>query len=386
MQYRAIGLMSGSSLDGLDIVYTELEETGGKWSYDIKAASCIEYEDEWMQKLKAAPHLSAYEYLLLHIAYGRFIAETVNDFIAVNDLYHKVQLIASHGHTVFHTPHLGMTAQLGDGATIAALTGINVVSDLRIMDVALGGTGAPIVPVGEKLLLKGYNYFLNIGGIANISANISSLHDTQNESSSTQVKNYIAFDVCPASRVLNMLAYKEGKAYDDKGQIAKSGSVNAALLSQLNDLNYYKQSYPKSLANDFGTEIIFPLVQASGISTANSLRTYVEHIVQQVAHAINLVNGEWAMGIKQKVKGNSKMLVTGGGVFNNFLIERLRDTFKIFNIEVIVPDDNLVQFKEAMIMAFLGILRWREEDTVMNTVTGASRSSIGGAVWIGLEA
>src|SRR5437870_448941 len=145
MQYRAIGLMSGSSLDGLDIVYAELEETGGKWSYDIKAATCTEYNNEWIKKLKDAPHLSAYQYLLLHTAHGKFIAQEVNNFIEHNDLDHKVQLIASHGHTVFHAPDLGMTAQLGDGATIAALTGINVVNDLRIMDVALGGQGAPIV-------------------------------------------------------------------------------------------------------------------------------------------------------------------------------------------------------------------------------------------------
>ncbi len=371
MQYRSLGLMSGSSLDGLDIVYTELEETGGKWSYDIKAAICIEYNNEWLQKLKYAPQLSAYEYLLLHTAYGKFIAEKVNDFIKDNNLQHKVQLIASHGHTVFHAPQLGMTAQLGDGATIAALTGINVVSDLRMMDIALDGQGAPIVPMGEKLLLKEYNYFFNIGGIANISANL----DT-----------YIAFDVCPANRVLNMLANKEGKTYDDKGQIAKTGSVNKSLLMQLNNLDYYKQSFPKSLANDFGTEVIFPLIESSGISIADALRTYSEHIVQQVCNAINLVNSKYATGNRQKAIGNNKILITGGGAFNTFLIERLSDELKIFNIDVIIPDDKLIQFKEALVMALLGVLRWREEDTVMDTVTGASRSSIGGAVWIGLEA
>src|SRR3954454_4770960 len=156
MQYRVIGLMSGSSLDGLDIVYAELEETGGNWSYEIKAAACMEYSRGWIDKLKAATHINAYDYLLLHSGYGKFVAEKVNDFIDANELHHKVQLIASHGHTVFHVPRFGMTSQLGDGATIAALTGINVVSDLRIMDVALGGQGAPLVPAGEKLLFKNY--------------------------------------------------------------------------------------------------------------------------------------------------------------------------------------------------------------------------------------
>jgi anhydro-N-acetylmuramic acid kinase len=367
MQYRVIGLMSGSSLDGLDIVYTEFEETGNNWSYEIKAAACAEYSNKWTNKLKAATNLNAYDYLLLDSAYGKYVAEKVNSFIDANDLHHKVQLIGSHGHTVFHAPQLGITAQLGNGATIAASTGINVVTDLRIMDVVLGGQGAPIVPVGEKLLFKEYNYFLNLGGIANISANLLS-----------SSKTYIAFDVCPANRVLNMLASKEGKLYDDKGAIGRTGSVNTALLTRLNDLEYYKQSYPKSLANYFGTDIVYPWIESFNLSTADALRTYTEHIIQQIVNAINLVNGQWSTV-------NKKMLVTGGGAFNDFLIERLRDALKIFNIEVVVPGENLIKYKEALIMGLLGVLRWREEDTVMSSVTGASRNSIGGAVWMGQE-
>lgn len=384
MQYRVIGLMSGSSLDGLDIVYAELEETGGKWSYEIKAATCIEYNEAWLEKLRAAQHLSGYEYLLLHTAYGKFIAEKVNEFIDANDLHHKVQLIASHGHTVFHVPRLGMTAQLSDGAAIAALTGINVVSDLRVMDVALGGEGAPIVPMGEKLLLKEYDYFLNIGGIANISANVSTSLDVK-PSSSTPLGTYIAFDVCPANRILNMFANKEGKPYDDKGKIARSGSVNNSLLAQLNALDYYKQPFPKSLANEFGANVVFPLIQSFDITTEDASRTYVEHIVQQVENAVGSVNDQWPM-----VNGQSsipkKLLVTGGGAFNDFLVERLQEGLKKFNIDVILPNENLIKYKEALIMALLGVLRWREESTIMNSVTGATRSSIGGAVWIGQEA
>jgi len=374
MQYRVIGLMSGSSLDGLDIVYTELEETGGKWSYEIKASTCVEYSDEWINKLRTSTDLNAYDYLLLHCAYGKFTAERVNDFIDENDLHHKVQLIVSHGHTVFHAPQSGMTAQIGDGATIAALTGINVVSDLRMMDVALGGQGAPIVPVGEKLLLNEFDYFLNLGGIANISANFLATS-----------KTYIAFDVCPANRVLNLLANKEEKSYDDKGLIARTGLVNTALLTQLNNLDYYKKSFPKSLANDFGTNVIFPLIESTNLSAQDALRTYTEHIVQQIAYAINLVNDECLPAAQAGTMVNKKMLVTGGGAFNDFLIERLSDSLKVFDIEVVVPDENLIKYKEALIMGLLGVLRWREEDTVMSSVTGASRNSIGGAVWMGQE-
>ena len=366
MQYRAIGLMSGSSLDGLDIVYTELDDSGGKWQYEIKTAACIAYTSEWQTKLQNAGSLNAYEYLLLHTAYGRWIGDQVNEFIAANHLHHKVQLIASHGHTVFHAPQLHMTAQLGDGATIAAVTGINTVSDLRAMDVALGGQGAPIVPMGEKLLLKDYTYCLNIGGIANISCKNSN--------------DYIAFDVCPANRVLNLLSNTEGKPFDDGGAIAKSGSVNTALLTQLNNLDYYKQNYPKSLANDFGTDVVFPLIESFQLSATDALRTYTEHITQQLVYAVNNLRQT------STAEQTSKLLVTGGGAFNTFLVERITDALKPFNIEVVIPNSDLINYKEALIMALLGVLRWREEDTLMRSVTGALRNSIGGAVWIGQEA
>lgn len=362
MIYRAIGLMSGSSLDGIDIVFTELEERAGRWAFEIKAAECIPYNKAWWQKLKDATKLDAWEYLLLHAAYGKFTGETVNAFIEKHKLHHQVQLIASHGHTVFHAPELGMTAQLGDGAAIAAITGINVVSELRAMDVALGGQGAPIVPVGERLLLPQYAYYLNLGGIANISANLDD--------------KYIAFDVCPANRVLNMLAAKVGKEYDDNGAMAQAGALHTGLLTQLNTQPYYQKMYPKSLDNNFGTAVLYPLIESMGLTVEDALRTYTEHIVQQIAYAVNSLQ---TTVVKQ-------MLVTGGGAFNSFLVQRLQASLNVFNIEVVVPDENLVKYKEALVMALLGVLRWREEDTVMQSVTGATRNSIGGAVWIGQEA
>jgi anhydro-N-acetylmuramic acid kinase len=355
--------MSGSSLDGLDIVLAELEESGGKWSYTIRAAACYAYTPEWESRLREATSLNAYDYLLLHSAYGRYIGEAVNRFIEEHQLHHQVQLVASHGHTSFHAPQFGMTGQLGDGATIAAVTGINVVSDLRAMDVALGGQGAPIVPMGEKLLLGDYAYFLNLGGIANISANLAG--------------NYIAYDICPANRVLNMLAALAGKTYDDGGQLAASGRLHTALLTQLNNLPYYRLPYPKSLANDFGTAEVYPLVQSFNLDVADALRTYTEHITQQVGYAVNNLQPSPAGG---------RLLVTGGGALNTFLVNRLQQVLQPLGIEVVVPDTHLIQYKEALIMALLGVLRWREENTVLASVTGAARNSIGGAVWIGQEA
>src|SRR6476660_5986878 len=185
MVYRAIGLMSGSSLDGLDIAFVEFQENAGKWSYEILNVDCYQYTDEWMKRLKSAISLSALDYQLLHVDYGHYIGQQVNQFIEKNNLQYQVALIASHGHTTFHVPERKMTAQLGEGAAIASEALLPVVTDLRALDVALGGQGAPIVPIGEKLLLGDYNYFLNLGGIANISIN---------------TEPYLAFDVCPANR------------------------------------------------------------------------------------------------------------------------------------------------------------------------------------------
>ncbi|MDB5277969.1 MAG: hypothetical protein JWR61_2924 [Ferruginibacter sp.] len=359
MIYRAIGIMSGSSLDGLDIAFTELTETGGKWSYQILVADCLAYETKWKEKLANATSLSAADYLLLHTAYGHYIGQAINKFIDNNNLHHRVNLVASHGHTTFHLPGQKMTAQIGDGAAIAAVTCLPVVSDLRSMDVALGGQGAPIVPIGEKLLLAEYEYFLNIGGIANISINAEGKH--------------VAFDICAANRVLNMLAAKKGLLYDDAGKIAASGKLNEQLLEQLNQLDYYRQPAPKSLANSFGTDTVYQLIEDASTTVEDALRTYTEHIAIQVKAAIGDEAG----------RRDKKLLLTGGGAFNTFLKDRISHLLKEKSIAVVVPDEQLVKYKEALIMALIGVLRWREEINVLASVTGASQNSIGGALWMG---
>lgn len=370
MVYRVIGLMSGSSLDGLDICFTEIEETKGLWTFDIHAASCIPYNESWLQKLSSAKTLSAYDISLLHTEYGSLIGEEVNAFIKKYDLHHRIQLIVSHGHTVFHSPEKKMTLQIGSGAAIAAATGINTITDLRAVDVALGGQGAPIVPIGEKLFWPEINYFLNLGGIANITCR-------NNES-------FFAFDICAANRVLNMLAALKGKLYDDGGSMAESGNLHNELLLQLNHLDYYKKSYPKSLANEFGTDVIFPLISSFNLSVEDALRTYTEHIAQQIAAAVKGQSGD-----KKETESTvapEKIMVTGGGAFNTFLISRLAEILQPLGLEIFLPANEIIQYKEALIMALIGVLRWREENTVLQSVTGASRSSIGGAVWMGQEA
>lgn len=369
MTYRVIGLMSGSSLDGLDIAFAEFVHNAGTWSFEIMATACYGYDDEWKDRLQNATSLNALDYQLLHTDYGHYVGRAVNRFIEEKALHYKVGLIASHGHTTFHIPQKKMTAQLGDGAAIAAETGLPVVSDLRALDVAFGGQGAPIVPIGEKYLLKDYDMYLNLGGIANISFN--------------DPDKYIAFDICAANRVLNMIAAKEGKEYDAGGEMASAGKVNEELLQKLNSLSYYQQPFPKSLANSFGTDEVYPLLTSFNLSSGDELRTYVEHIVEQIKWAIS--NQLTAYNYKRQTT-NGKLLVTGGGAFNTFLISRLSKELQVLSIDVVVPDESLVQYKEALIMAFIGVLRWRQEYNVLSSVTGAQRDSIGGAVWIGQEA
>jgi anhydro-N-acetylmuramic acid kinase len=327
-------------------------------------------------RLKNAVSLLALDYQLLHTDYGHYLGQQVNKFIEENNIHYQVALITSHGHTTFHLPGKKMTGQLGDGAAIAAETQLPVVSDLRAMDIAFGGQGAPIVPIGEKLLLGNYDYFLNIGGIANISAKSSLPAGERGLGTGT----CIAFDICAANRVLNMLANLAGKEYDKDGEMAAQGKVNNSLLEKLNQLDYYRQPYPKSLANEFGTGIVYPIIQHAELSINDAIRTYTGHIAIQIKNVIAFLVGS------QPVAASRQLLVTGGGAFNTFLIGQIKNELKELNIEVVVPDKQLVNYKEALIMALMGVLRWREEYNVLSSVTGAARDSIGGALWLGQEA
>jgi anhydro-N-acetylmuramic acid kinase len=404
MVYKVIGLMSGSSLDGLDIAYVHLQEKAAtrqaprSWEFTLVNTACYPYPEEWRSRLAAAPGLSALEYQLLHTDYGHYLGEQVLRFIEEFQLHYQVQLIVSHGHTAFHLPARKMTAQLGDGAAIAAVTRINVVSDLRSVDVALGGQGAPIVPIGEELMLPGYELFLNLGGIANVSRHGSAApvggHGASAPAGGQAAGNgFVAFDVCPANRVLNELAGLEGRAFDEGGALAATGRPDEGLLQQLNALPYYEMGYPKSLANEFGTDTVLPLIlSAMGdgrLTNADVLATYVEHIVLQVAKAVKLLRAQPAASVETATGADTaaaRLLVTGGGAHNTFLTGRLRDALLPLDIEVIIPEAQLADHKEALVMALIGVLRWREENNVLASVTGASRDSIGGAVWIGQEA
>jgi anhydro-N-acetylmuramic acid kinase len=360
MHYKVIGLMSGSSLDGLDIAYVHFTETAGNWQFSLVKSACIPYSPEWKTKLSTLHSLSASDYLLLHTAYGHYLGALVNIFLEEKQLAYQVQLIVSHGHTAFHMPDHRMTAQLGDGAAIAAVTGIRTITDLRSVDIALGGQGAPIVPIGEKLLLPEYDIFLNIGGIANLSA---------------RADRFIGFDVCPANRILNMLSAGTPRGYDENGDIASSGKPDENLLLGLNAFPYYELPFPKSLSNDFGVYEIYPLISGANLSRADALATYCGHIVFQISKSLSQLKK------MMTDRPRPRLLITGGGAHNQYLVNKIRESAGSHDIDCVVAEPGLADYKEALIMAFIGVLRWREDINVMCSVTGASKDSINGAVW-----
>lgn len=352
--------MSGSSLDGLDIAYVHLNEVRGKWAYEIVCAECIEYDKDILEQLKTIDNLSISSFLKLHTSYGRYLGRCVNDFIAKHGLEHQVHLIASHGHTVMHEPDEYTSGQIGDGATIAAVTGLPVVSDLRNMDVALGGQGAPIVPIGDQLLFGQFDYWLNIGGIANITVP----HEGKP----------LAFDVCPANQILNGLAEMIGQQMDKDGAIARAGVLQMDILADLNDEPYYLQEPPKSLSNNQAKQLVFPILLESKNETKDLLRTATQHIADKIIAAVKAypASGD-----------NPTLLVTGGGALNGFLMELLREGLEEIGVSLFIPDEDTIKYKEAVVMALIGTLRWREETNVLSSVTGANRDSVGGALWMG---
>jgi anhydro-N-acetylmuramic acid kinase len=350
-EWIATGLMSGTSLDGLDIAACRFRKNGKNWSYEIIGATTIAYSLSMKKKLEALMNTTAEEFAEADAFFAKFSGEQVRKFL----LKHKIKsdLIASHGHTVFHQPKKGFTIQIGNGAYLAAITDIPVVSDFRTMDVALGGQGAPLVPIGDKLLFGHYDYCLNLGGIANISFDKSGKR--------------IAGDICPVNIVLNKLAGEKGKAYDKDGKLAFAGNIHQPLLKKLNSLSFYKKTFPKSLGREWIEKEFFPIVNSTAISTEDKLATACEHMAVQIASSVYSAKPV-------------TLLASGGGALNKYLIDRITEHAG-GKVKIIVPDPLTISYKEAVIFAFLGLKRILGEVNALASVTGASKDSIGGALY-----
>ncbi|HTB06791.1 MAG TPA: anhydro-N-acetylmuramic acid kinase [Bacteroidia bacterium] len=351
--FYVIGLMSGTSLDGLDIAYCVFNRKAGRWTFSIEKASTIKYDKLWLKKLQTAPQLLGMDLLKLNNEYGKYLGEQVKKFKSANHLG-KIDFVASHGHTIFHQPSNQFTFQLGHGASIVAACGPSVVCDFRSLDVAMNGQGAPLVPIGDKLLFPDFSHCINLGGFANIS------FDKRGKR--------IAFDICPVNIILNMLASQIDKEYDKGGAIAAKGKVDNILLQKLNALSFYKKSPPKSLGREWLEESFLPILEKAKNSVEDKLATVTEHIVIQIASVIE----------DSSKKG--EILITGGGAFNTYLIKKLKE--KLPDYSIVIPNSELVKYKEALVFAFLGVLRWGGDVNALSSVTGAKGNNKGGAIYI----
>lgn len=342
----AVGIMSGTSLDGVDVVYVEFAENN---AFTILKAATIAYPSKWYQELKNVALLEkgSDKLVFLNKELGKYYGSLVVKFIKEQDIK-KVDFIASHGHTVHHQPQEKYTLQIGCGQEIFNGTGVKTVYDFRTQDVLLGGQGAPLVPIGDELLFSEYDYCLNLGGFSNVSYAEDGIRK--------------AFDICPVNTVLNFYANQLNLDYDDKGGVAKSGTLCKELLNELNALEFYKTTKPKSLGVEFLKETVYPILSAYSLPIKDMLRTFVEHIAVQIT---------------QKLKQGT-VLVTGGGAYHTFLLDRICALSK--DIELVIPRPDLIDYKEALVFALLGKLKIENKVNCLKSVTGAVEDHSSGIV------
>tara|TARA_R110000868_G_scaffold96107_1_gene264334 strand:- start:5106 stop:6170 length:1065 start_codon:yes stop_codon:yes gene_type:complete len=348
-EYKIIGVMSGTSLDGIDLVYASYKFFNS-WDFEIIHSETLPYDNFWVEILKDLISLSEPELKQIDIEYTSYLAYKIKDFIIKNNIS-DIDAICSHGHTALHRPNKMLTYQIGNLPILASLLHHRVVCDFRVQDVKLGGQGAPLVPVGDDLLFSKFDYCLNLGGFANISTTFN--------------KERIAYDICPVNIVLNAYVKQMGLDFDDKGNMASKGKINNELLKQLNELDFYKETHPKSLGLEWVKDFIFPLMDSFQLEVKDILRTFIEHIAIQISNELN--NNK-----------ESSVLVTGGGVYNDFLFDSIK-TYT--NNAIIKPTKDIIEFKEALIFGFLGVLKLRGENNCLKSVTGAKYDHSSGVIF-----
>jgi len=346
--YKVLGVMSGTSLDGLDLAYCEIVKDK-IWTYKILHSATISYSEKRTNILRKAHLLTGEELAALNHKFGKYIGEECEKFISTHHL--QPDFISSHGHTVFHQPARGFTLQIGNGPEINTVTGVPVVCNFRVQDVALGGQGAPLVPQGDQLLFSNYDACLNLGGFANISAQVGGKR--------------IAWDICAVNTVLNYYAQQLGKPYDNGGEIAARGNLHVGLLNDLDNISFYKKSPPKSLGIEWVLAELLYITNRYQIQVEDILHTYIHHITNEIGKTITELQAK-------------QVLVTGGGAYNHYLISKIKEST---TANIIIPDDDTIQFKEALIFAFLGVLKWRGENNVLSSVTGAKHDHSSGVIY-----
>ena len=366
--YYVLGLMSGSSLDGLVIAYCNITWDGDRVTHwKLLESETLPFSDKWKNRLRELPNQNGLIFAKTNTYFGHYMGGLVNEFIE-NYRIKELDFIASHGHTIFHDPEHRISIQIGDGAALASQTGYTTICDFRTQDVAMDGEGAPLSPLADRYMFHNYDFYLNIGGIANVSAN------TGND-------NWVAMDCCAANQVLNLLAEELGSEFDNNGSFASRGSVNEKLLGQVSDFSYYSNPYPKSMSNGWIREKIIPLYREAECSSEDKLATACEHIAIEISNSIqDIINKEGF------IRTSYKMLLTGGGVFNNYLVQTIHAYCnRSLDIDLLMPDASIINFKEAMLMALLGVLRVEKVPNSMKAITGAKMDTINGAIHVGYK-
>lgn len=342
-----IGLMSGTSLDGLDICYVRFDSDT---EFEILQAETIDYSLKLKNQLKNAYEISAMELCELDVHFGYYLGEQVKLFMEKYQIQ-KVDFVASHGQTIFHQPNKNFTLQIGNGAAISSRCNQKVICDFRTQDVVLGGQGAPLVPIGDELLFNQFDACLNLGGFSNISMN--------------REGKRIAFDICPINIVLNHYANQLGFDYDKGGLLASKGAINQDLVSELNDLEFYSNDFPKSLGFEWIETEFLTIVEKYDLSIENKMISCLEHMLIQLSNCF-------------KKYDINNVLITGGGTKNDLLINRLREKIAT---KIIIPNENLIDFKEALIFAFLGYRKFNNQINCLASVTGASKDHSSGIIY-----
>ncbi|MEM9850303.1 MAG: anhydro-N-acetylmuramic acid kinase [Bacteroidota bacterium] len=365
--YRILGLMSGSALDGLDLAYCRFELAANRdfelLNWEIEQATTLPYSESWQNRLAQLIHADARSFAETHVHYARYVGQLVNQFLA--DYQLDPDYIASHGHTIFHFPDLFYTTQIGEGAALAATTGYPVICDFRTQDVAQGGQGAPIASIADKYFFGQYDFCLNLGGIANLTAKVD--------------KKYVAFDISGANQILNALAAEIGLAYDDKGELAAQGNLIPTLFKASNQLDFLTADYPKTLDNQWVKTQLLPIFKNPSYALKDRLHTAVQHIAYQIAAAVKKVVEQEAMR-----KSSYHFLATGGGAYNNFLMTSMQRAFAQHTpVHIHVPSDTIISFKEAAMIALMGVMRIENVPNCMSNVTGAKFDTINGAIYQG---
>ena len=341
-EYQVLGGMAGSSMDGLDLALVTFKKDGQSWQFEIVKTETIAYPKEVYENLKSSTGSSSIEQHRIDEEFGYWIADQINYFLPVNN----VDLLAIHGHTVIHTPEKGISWQLGSGEIIAKMTDIKTVTAFRSEDVKLNGQGAPLVPLGDFELFGQYDACLNLGGIANVSLKESK----------------IAGDICPCNQVLNFYAEQVGQAYDDGGKMGRNGYVDLDFLSRLNAISYFKKPFPKSLPNQF-----LPRDLLASVNSLTGLKSYALFVAEQVAILLSDMD-----------TNNKRLLITGGGAFNGYLVELISEKLSMWDIDI--PSEEIISYKEAIIFGFLGLKKFLGEINVLSSVTGAKHDTSSGVI------